>query len=337
MSPLLTIDRLALRLPVDGVARTILHEVSLDIAVGEAVGLVGESGSGKSMTARAVARLLPPHAQVTGRITFDGQDVLALHSSALRRYRTGGVAVIFQDPRAHINPVRTVGDFLTETMRTIDKVRSSVARAKAVELLASVGIDDGASRLHQYPHELSGGLLQRVMIAAVLAGDPKLILADEPTTALDVTTQSDVMALLDQLRRERAMAMLFITHDLELAAAVCDRTAVMYAGSIVEQQSAAALHVSPRHPYTAALLAARPDIQKTVPRLRAVPGRPQSAFEVPPGCPFALRCQHVQDRCRLSYPALKSTGTGHARCVRSAEIAADLAMEARSARPEDTP
>lgn len=324
-TPLLELDQLAVRLRVGGSMRSVLHEVSLQVHEGEAVGLVGESGSGKSMTARSIARLLPPRAEVTGRITFAGEDVSALRGSALRRYRTDGVAMIFQNPRAHINPVRRVGDFLTEAMRTNLGTKASVAEATAVDLLDQVGISDPQRRMRQYPHELSGGMLQRVMIASVLAVAPRLILADEPTTALDVTTQSDVMAILDRLRRERNMAMIFITHDLELAGAVCDRTAVMYAGSLVEVQPAAALHEHPLHPYTASLLASRPNISGSVRRLRAVPGRPLSAYEVPDGCAFAGRCAYVEEACTVGRIELRERGAAASRCRRVDELADELA------------
>src|SRR4029079_6749090 len=181
--------------------------------------------------------------------------------------------IVFQDPRAHVNPVRRIGDFMTEALRTNHGVSNDEAQRRSVGLLAEVGVPDGERRLRQYPHELSGGLLQRGMIATALLTEPKLLLADEPTTALDVTTQSEVMAILDELRRERGLAMLFITHALELAAAVCDRTCVMYAGSIVEQQSSAGLNADPLHPYTAALLAARPPLDATAARLAPRPGR----------------------------------------------------------------
>ena len=204
--------------------------------------------------------------------------------------------MIFQDPRAHINPVRRIGDFMTEALRTTGSVPVREARSRAVDMLGQVGIEDGERRLHQYPHELSGGMLQRVMIATALLTKPRLLLADEPTTALDVTTQAEVMAILDELRREFGLAMLFITHDLELAAAICDRTAVMYAGQIVEIRSSALLHDDPLHPYTAALAAARPDITQTAHRLHAIPGRPLSAFEAPADeCAFAARCDWAQD------------------------------------------
>jgi oligopeptide/dipeptide ABC transporter ATP-binding protein len=326
VTALLELDRLAVELPVEGRLRHVLHEVSLEVREGEAVGLVGESGSGKSMTARAVARLLPPKARVSGRIAFRDADVMALRGDALRKYRTDGVAMIFQNPRAHINPVRRVGDFLTEAMRTNLGTKPAVAERRAVDLLGQVGISDPERRLRQYPHELSGGMLQRVMIASVLAVEARLILADEPTTALDVTTQSDVMAILDRLRRERNLAMIFITHDLELANAVCDRTAVMYAGSLVETNISAQLHQLPQHPYTASLLASRPDIGATVGRLRAVPGRPLSAFEVPAGCPFAPRCAYAEDACTVGRLELVARAGGNTRCRRIDEIGDELAV-----------
>jgi oligopeptide/dipeptide ABC transporter ATP-binding protein len=322
MSALLEIDGLGARLPVEGELRPVLHDVSLAIGEGEALGLVGESGSGKSMTARAVARLLPPGARTSGAIRFAGDDVLALGGGALRRYRER-VVMIFQDPRAHVNPVRRIGDFMTEGLRLHDVPRDEAVR-RSVAALRDVGIEDGARRLEQYPHELSGGLLQRVMIATMLLGEPRLVLADEPTTALDVTTQAEVMAILDELRRERGLALLFITHDLELAAAVCDRTAVMYAGQIVETRVSSLLDRDPLHPYTAALAAARPDIGSTAARLAAIPGRPVSAFEAPDGCPFAPRCTFAQDRCREGRPALRPLDGGQVRCVRAEELRGQL-------------
>jgi oligopeptide/dipeptide ABC transporter ATP-binding protein len=289
---LLEVSNLRVELIVEGRLQPVIHDLSLEIRAGDAVGLVGESGSGKTMTSRAIARLLPPGATVGGDIVFDGQPVLSMSPSQLRRYRTRGIAMIFQDPRAHTNPVRRIGDFLTEALVTTMDVPKDEARRRAVATLAEVGIDDGERRLRQYPHELSGGMLQRVMIAAALLAEPKLLLADEPTTALDVTTQAEVMGILDDLRRERGVAVLFITHDLELAAAVCDRTCVMYAGEIVEQQPSSTLNADPLHPYTAALLAARPRLDAPDERLPAIPGRPRSAFEVGDGCAFADRCPY---------------------------------------------
>ncbi len=324
--PLLEVEDLVVDLPVEGTLRTVLHGVSLSIRPGEAVGLVGESGSGKSMTARAIDRLLPAGAQVRGSIRFDGADAMALTGSALRRFRAQ-VAMIFQDPRAHTNPVRRIGDFMTEALRTNAGVSVAEAERQAVDLLGAVGIGDGRRRLGQYPHELSGGLLQRVMIATALLTKPRLLLADEPTTALDVTTQAEVMAILDDLRRGFHLAMLFITHDLDLAAAVCDRTAVMYAGRIVEVRVSSRLHDDPLHPYTAALAAARPDIASTAHRLVAIPGRPLSAFEAPTdACAFAPRCPHVLGQCLTHVPELVELDGGLSRCVRAEELRGRLAV-----------
>jgi oligopeptide/dipeptide ABC transporter ATP-binding protein len=233
--------------------------------------------------------------------------------------------MIFQDPRAHINPVRRIGDFMTEALRTNLGVPAQQARRRAADALAQVGIEDGAQRLRQYPHQMSGGILQRIMIAAALLTEPRLLLADEPTTALDVTTQAEVMAILDGLRRDFGLAMLFITHDLELAAAICDRTVVMYAGQIVEVRASGLLHGDPLHPYTAALAAARPDIAQTAHRLRAIPGRPLSAFEAPSSeCAFAPRCPHARDKCRADVPALAALDGGLSRCARAYELRGQL-------------
>ena len=319
MSGLLDVHGLTVRLP----AGNVLRDVSLSIGPGEALGLVGESGSGKSMTAKAIARLLPPGAVASGSVTFDGRPVFDLPAADLRRYRSE-VAMIFQDPRAHINPVRRIGDFMTEALRA-QGVSSREAARRACDMLDQVGIADAGRRLRQYPHELSGGMLQRVMIGAALLTRPRLLLADEPTTALDVTTQAEVMAILDELRRSQGLSLLFITHDLELAAAICDRTAVMYAGQIVEVRSSDQLHDDPLHPYTAALTAARPDISRTRLRLRTIPGRPLSAFEAPSsGCAFAARCAHAAEACRSSAVPLTELEGGTTRCARAAELRGKL-------------
>ncbi|SDJ48166.1 oligopeptide/dipeptide ABC transporter, ATP-binding protein, C-terminal domain-containing protein [Frankineae bacterium MT45] len=324
MSPLLEVNGLTVRLPVEGTMRPVLRDVSFDLAAGKTLGLVGESGSGKSMTARTIARLLPPTAEVTGTVRFDGASVFDLRGSALSTYRASSVATIFQDPRAHTNPVRRIGDFLTEGLVTNFGVKRAAATRQVIDLLAEVGIDDGERRLRQYPHELSGGLLQRVMIAAAIAVRPRLILADEPTTALDVTTQAEVVAILDRMRREYGLAMLFITHDLELARAVCDETIVMYAGSIVEQQHSERLYTDPLHPYTAGLMAARPDIAGGLRRLPAIPGSPTSAFEAPTGCAFAPRCGFAEAACTSGEVVPVSIGTGRTSCRRIGELRGKL-------------
>ncbi|GAA3482423.1 ABC transporter ATP-binding protein [Streptomyces yanii] len=316
---LLVLDQVRLDVPAGRDWRTLVENVSLTIAPGEAVGLVGESGSGKSMTARSVLRLAPPGARLSGRIEFDGTPVLDLGPRDLRALRTRRIAMIFQDPRAHINPVRSIGDFLTEAMVTHLSVPAREAHARAVRLLADVGIADGERRMRQHPHELSGGLLQRVMIASVLAIEPDLVLADEPTTALDVTTQSEVMAILDDLRRERGMAMLLITHDLELAAATCDRIAVMYAGRILEVQSAEALVQAPRHPYTTGLVVSRPSIDRVARRLPVIAGRPVAAFEAGAGCAFQPRCTQAGPECLTDRPPLRELAGAQVACVRAEE------------------
>jgi oligopeptide/dipeptide ABC transporter ATP-binding protein len=323
-APLLEVAALSVLLEINGIRHPVLRDVSLTVAPGEAVGLVGESGAGKTMTARAIGRLLPDRAEVHGSIRFAGTDVDGLTRAGLRTYRTQ-VAMIFQDPRAHINPVRRIGDFMTEALRTNQKVSAAQARERAAEALGQVGIEDPARRLRQYPHQLSGGMLQRVMIAAALLSRPRLLLADEPTTALDTITQAEVVAILDDLRRQAGLGMLFITHDLDLAAAICDRTIVMYAGQVVEVRASALLHDDPLHPYTAALAAARPDITQTVHRLPAIPGRPLPAFEAPAAqCAFAPRCAHARDNCRTAQPGLAELDGGLSRCARAHQLRGQL-------------
>jgi oligopeptide/dipeptide ABC transporter ATP-binding protein len=323
VSPLLEVRDLTVRLRIDTGLREVITGTSLDIAEGEALGLVGESGSGKSMTAKAIARLLPQGNECDGQVTFDGTDVLALSGGNLRRHRAT-VAVVFQDPRAHINPVRRISDFMTESLRIVQDVPKAKAFKQATDVLEEVGIDDPVKRLKQFPHELSGGMLQRVMIGTALLSQPRLLLADECTTALDVTTQAEVMAILDDLRRDRGLSMLFITHDLELAGAVCDRTAVMYAGQIVETRAASQLHGDPLHPYSAALSEARPSITATSGRLVSIPGRPVSAFEAPSGCRFAPRCPHVRDSCRANEQRTVELDGGRVRCERATELRGTL-------------
>jgi oligopeptide/dipeptide ABC transporter ATP-binding protein len=331
--PLLELDQLALKLPVDRAVRPILHDVSFSLGRGEVLALVGESGSGKSMTARAVMRLLPPGAVLEGRIAFDGASLLSMTGAQLRDVRQRHVGMIFQDPRTAINPVHRIGDYVTEAVVRQRGWPKSEALRRAEQLLEEVGIDDPRRRLRQYPHELSGGMLQRVMIASVLLAEPELILADEPTTALDVTTQSEVVAILDELRRARGMAMLFITHDLELAAAIADRVAVMYAGYIVEVSTPGQLRAKALHPYTAALLASRPSLQGQTGRLVQIPGRPRSAFEAPPGCPFQDRCSFALEACFSTPPGVEHIEGGMVRCLRAIELRRSDALVPRDAAP----
>ena len=320
MTSLLDIDHLAVDLVIQRRRQRVLMDVSLTLERAEVVALVGESGSGKSMTARAVMNLLPPHGTMSGGISFNGQPLLGARAKEWQHFRSTNAGMIFQDPRASINPVHRIGDFLTEVLVRNRDVPRHEAMDRAAALLAQVGIDDARRRLRQYPHELSGGMLQRVMIAAVLLVEPELILADEPTTALDVTTQADVLAVLDDLRREHQMAMLFITHDLELAAAFCDRIAVMYAGYIVEVATPAQLHSRPAHPYTAALLRSRPMLHQRTARLSQISGRPLSAFEAPPGCPFQDRCPYAAPECAVEVPPAQVVHGAVVRCVRAGDL-----------------
>ena len=255
---MLEIDDLALTLAGKHADLSILRGVSLSVGPGEAVGLVGESGSGKSMTLRSILHLAPVNATITGKILLDGEDVLALKGEDLRRMRSADVSMIAQNPHAVLNPVLPVEKYLVEGMHDAQGLPTRAARVRAGELLEQVGIDEVDRVLRSYPHQLSGGMLQRVVIAGAIAGKPRLMLADEPTTALDVTTQAEVMAILDECRRELGMAMLFVTHDLDLAAAVCDRINVMKDGEIVETGVPEQLRDDPKHPYTRALMASRP-------------------------------------------------------------------------------
>ncbi|MBF8184271.1 ABC transporter ATP-binding protein [Nonomuraea sp. K274] len=255
---LLTIEDLNLSVPAPEGSRQILHGVSLHVSEGETVGLVGESGSGKSTTARAALRLVPDHASMKGSISVLGHDMVAADRAVVRKVRSELAAMIFQEPRAVLNPVRRIGDSATERLVHVHRVAKARAREQITSLFGEVGLDNPDRLLRAYPHQLSGGMLQRVVIAAALSIGPRLLLADEATSALDVTTQAEVLALLRRLQREREMGVLFITHDLQLAAAYCDRVYVMKDGSVVEHQKAATIFVNPTTPYTKALAEAVP-------------------------------------------------------------------------------
>ncbi|MFD8635676.1 ABC transporter ATP-binding protein [Streptomyces sp. NPDC059533] len=316
--PILEIDGLGVRLPDDRAGRPILDGVDLRVGPGESVGLVGESGSGKSVACRSVLGLLPGGASTSGEVRVAGRDVLTMNRTELAELRARQVAMVFQDPRASVNPLRRVGDFLTEGLRAAG-TPAATADARALELLDAVGIRDPRGALRRRPHEFSGGMLQRVVIAAALAAEPALIVADEPTTALDVTTQAEIVELLARLRAERGTGLLFVTHDLELAATVCDRVYVMYAGRIVETRGTDELFDRPRHPYTAGLLACTPSIEAGAPAPRPIPGRPVSLAEAPSGCAFAARCGHAVARCSEEKPVLTRHGDGFAACHRADE------------------
>ncbi|KQV21665.1 MULTISPECIES: ABC transporter ATP-binding protein [unclassified Kitasatospora] len=299
----------AYRLHLPNTARPVLAGVDLTVEARETVALVGESGSGKSLTSRSALGLLPTGAGTEGTVRVNGDDVLTMTGDQLRALRTGTAAMIFQDPRAAINPLRRLGDFLTEGLN--GRLAAGAATERAAEMLDAVGLP--ASVLGRYPGQLSGGMLQRVMIAGALMGDPALILADEPTTALDVSSQAEVVALLDDLQERFGTALLFVTHDLGLAAAISDRVYVMYAGRIVETGPAEALFNRPRHPYTAALLASTPRPDAPGGRLAAIEGRPPSLREALTGCPFAPRCPLATFLCTQQEPALLAVEAESAR------------------------
>ncbi|OZC55587.1 ABC transporter ATP-binding protein [Rhodococcus sp. 06-621-2] len=305
--PLLTLDGVGVTLPsVDG-PFDVLADVNLSVGRGEIVGVAGESGSGKSMTGRALLNLLPDGAATRGTITFDGTDLNTLDRKGWQRLRGGEIAMVFQDPTAALHPMLTVGSQLTEHMRVHLGLSKSAAKARAVELLDQVRIPDPKAALKNYPHQFSGGMRQRIAIAIALAAEPKLVIADEPTTALDVTVQAGILHLFQRLSREMDLSVVFITHDLGVLAALAERTYVFYAGRVLETAPTEELLRNPRHPYTRALLAARPetsDIDGVRAELTPIAGQPVTASTAPDGCPFAPRCPDVEDACAPLVPPL---------------------------------
>ena len=296
-----------------------LRGVDLDIAPGGAVGMVGESGCGKSVTWLAALGLLPSRARVTGRVALDGQDILAAPPATLDSVRGGRIGMIFQDPASSLNPVHRLGAQVAEALRLHRGMTGGAARAEARRLFDQVGIPDAARRLDAYPHERSGGQNQRVMIAMALAGQPELLVADEPTTALDVTIQAQILDLLNRLRRETGMALVLISHDLGVVSETCEEVAVMYAGRIVEQAPTATLFANPTHPYTRGLLAALPPIDGPKRPLAAIPGGVPEPWAMPPGCAFAPRCPHAGAACAMRVPAPAVIGHHHsAACILAA-------------------
>ncbi|MDB5363344.1 MAG: transporter ATP-binding protein [Rhodospirillales bacterium] len=307
-SPVLEID--GLTTSVDGLK--ILDGVSFSVGDGEVVGVVGESGSGKSMTALSSMRLLPNSVAVTsGRILFEGTDLLGLSEAAMRRIRGDRIAMIFQEPMSSLNPVLTVGEQIVETLTWHRGMARAEARRRAVELLDLVEIPAAAKRISDYPHQLSGGMRQRVMIAIALACEPKLLIADEPTTALDVTVQAQVLDLLRGLRRELAMSVMLITHDLGVVAEFADRVVVLYAGRVAETAPVKALFRAPAHPYTQGLLASIPPLDGPLAQPRPIPGSVPALADMPGGCRFHPRCAVAIDRCAVVQPPFFPLDPGH--------------------------
>jgi peptide/nickel transport system ATP-binding protein len=304
-----------------------VNGVDLDLATGKVLCILGESGSGKSVTLRALMRLNPPaRTIVSGEMTVAGQDVLQLSGSELSRYRGPVVSMIFQEPLSALDPVFTIGHQIAETIVRHEGTSWKTARARALSLLELVQIPSAARRLGAYPHELSGGLRQRAMIAMALSCNPKLLLADEPTTALDATVQIQILLLLRQLQQDLGMGVIFVTHDIGVASEVADRVAVMYGGRIVEEAPVAEVIGAPRHPYTAGLLGATVHAGSRGKRLTTIPGAPPDLAALPPGCAFAARCPHVEARCLEATPALKQVAPSH-------QVRCCVVTEARTAAP----
>ncbi len=295
-----------------GVVRAV-DGVTWDVNAGETVALVGESGCGKSVSALSIMRLVqgPAGRIVDGTMVFKGRDLLKLSEEEMRRVRGREIAMIFQEPMTSLNPVLTIGRQLTEGLEIHLGMTAAAARTRAAELLAMVGIPDPARRLAQYPHQFSGGMRQRMMIAMALACDPGLILADEPTTALDVTIQAQILELMKDLSRRLGVAMLIITHNLGVVARYADRVNVMYAGRIIERGTARDIYTNPRHPYTLGLLASVPRLDEPRrERLAPIEGQPPDLMRLPPGCAFAPRCGYRVERCLVEVPPLSSIGDG---------------------------
>ena len=293
-----------------------VDEVSLRINAGETLGIVGESGSGKSTLALTIMRILPMAAQiVSGQMLFEGEDLLLKSDEEMRRVRGKRIAMILQDPMASLNPLFTVGDQVGETLRVHEGTSRASAWSRAVDLLKSVRIPSPETRVTQYPHEMSGGMRQRIVGAIGISCEPRLLIADEPTTSLDLTIQAQYLALLRDLQREHGLALIFITHNLGIVAKMCDQLAVMYAGRVVESGPVSQIFNTPTHPYTEALLNSIPRMSDNRQRLTAIDGQPPDLSAMPPGCSFAPRCPEVFDRCRAQTPPAFTTAAGRsARC-----------------------
>ena len=348
MPQLLEVTDLRVTLPTARGPADALRGVSLSIAKGETVGLIGESGCGKSLTALALIGLLPANARVAGSIRFDGRELVGASEKALCALRGDRIAMVFQEPMTALNPLQTIGAQVAEPLLQHRGASRSAARAEALRLLDRVKLPNAAERLSAYPHQLSGGQRQRVMIAAALACGPDLLIADEPTTALDVTIQREILDLIGELVTESGMALLLISHDLGVMARSVDRVLVMYGGSVVEAGSTAAVFDHLAHPYTRGLFAARPRLGGAregrggpggnagpAGRLATIAGRVPELADLPPGCTFADRCGWAMDACRAAFPPLVNVAPGHAaRCIRLDAVAADaLAGAAHDAAP----
>jgi peptide/nickel transport system ATP-binding protein len=314
-TPLLRVDNLSVEFPTRRGVLVGVHDLSFTIAPGEVLGVVGESGAGKSLTGAAVIGLLEPPLRIaSGRIFLAGRRIDNLRPGAMRRIRGKEIGAIFQDPLTSLNPLYTIGRQIVETIRTHLDMSAGAARARALELLGEVGIAGAATRLDHYPHQFSGGMRQRVVIALAVAANPRLIIADEPTTALDVSVQAQILALLRRLCRDHGTAILLVTHDMGVIAETAHRVAVMYAGRIVEIGPTRAIVEAPQHPYTKGLMGSIPRIGGRRDRLRQVDGSMPRLGAIPPGCPFHPRCPECFERCRQERPTLMPAGATTAAC-----------------------
>jgi dipeptide transport system ATP-binding protein len=312
---LLEIENLSVEFPTQGGVMRAVDGVSLKLDEGEVLGVVGESGSGKSVTMLAVMGLIPfPGRVKADKLTFNGRDLLTMSDAERRRLTGKDVAMIFQEPTTSLNPCFTIGFQLTETLRLHEGMDRKSARRRAIELLEQVGIPSPEGRLSAFPHQLSGGMNQRVMIAMAISCNPKLLIADEPTTALDVTIQAQILDLLMTLQKERNMALVMITHNMGVVAETARRVMVMYAGQIMEERSASDLFESPQHPYTAALLAALPERSEGATRLATIPGVVPGLYDRPKGCLFSPRCAYATEHSRNVRPDLRPWAGGQIRC-----------------------
>ena len=312
-APLLEVDGLTVEFATAAGTFRASDDVSFSLGTGEVMGLVGESGSGKTVTCRALMHLLPSRQArvVAGSARLDGVDLMALDEGQMMQVRGARIGMIFQNPMTHLDPVMTIGDQIAEPLRVHQGMSRRAALARAVDLLREVGIPDPGRRVRSYPHEFSGGMRQRAMIAAALASRPKLLIADEPTTALDVTVQAQILRLLLELREREGLAIILISHDLGVVAQICDTIAVMYAGRIVERAAKGALLRRPLHPYTAGLIGSQPGTAPAREELLSIPGQPPSLIDLPRGCSFHPRCPYAEPACQAGRPPLVEAAPGH--------------------------
>lgn len=309
----------------------VLHGINIDIDRGETLGLVGESGCGKSVTWLAALGLLPGKTSVSGSVRVDGQELINAPRHVQEGVRGGRIAMIFQDPSSSLNPVKKVGPQIVESLSLHRGLKGNAARLEAIRLMERVGIPDAARRFDLFPHEFSGGQCQRIMIAIALAGEPDVLIADEPTTALDVTIQAQILDLLNQIRQETGMAIVFISHDLGAVSQICERVCVMYAGRIVETAQTSELFETPKHPYTLGLFDAIPRLDGGRERLRAIPGTVPDPRHLPQGCAFAPRCSQATEQCEKHIPELRQLNAQKVACFNAVDVIKTTFIEAGNA------